>query len=360
MGLLSRRVGLTRYYLLDLIRLTTLCSTGGCAAKYDGAKLEALLAALPQPSRSDLLVGLDPPDDAAAIRLDGETALLFTVDFFPPIVDDPTHYGRIAANNALNDIYAMGGRPSLALAIAAFPPDLEADDVARIVRGAALQCAEAGAVLAGGHTIRDNEPKFGLAVAGTVAPERIWRKSGAVAGDTVLITKPIGTGLITSGRRRMAVSDEHFRAAVDSMLASSRPVVEILARYAPHAVTDVTGFGLAGHAAEVARASDVRIVIDMAGVPFLDGAQECAQEGVRTSAHTSNRALIGDVLEIDPAVGDAFVALAVDPQTAGGLMIVAPADAAHKLVDELQGAGQLVAQVGHVTEGGGVHLAGRV
>lgn len=343
-----------------MAQLTELCSNGGCAAKYDGPLLETLLDALPQVSRPDLLVGLDPPDDAAVMRLDDQSALVFTVDFFPPIVDDPTEYGRIAANNALNDVFAMGGQPTLALSIAAFPTDLPSDHAAQIVRGAALQCAEAGAVLAGGHTIRDQEPKFGLAVAGLVPPDRIWRKSGAMPGDAVLVTKPIGSGILVSGRRRGVVSDEDFREAVGWMLASSKVAMSTIANRSPHAVTDVTGFGLAGHASEVANLSNVRITIDLGEVPLLAGARACAGEGIRTSADVANRALIREALTYEPTIDDPALALAVDPQTAGGLMVVVAADVAGELIEELRREGFSAAQVGQVDEGNGVHLVGQI
>jgi selenide,water dikinase len=305
-------------------------------------------------------VGLNPPDDAAVMQLDDQSALVFTVDFFPPVVDDPAEYGRIAANNALNDVYAMGGQPTLALSIAAFPTDLPSDHASEIVRGAAQQCAEAGAVLAGGHTIRDEEPKFGLAVVGRVPPDRIWRKSGAMPGDVVLITKPIGSGIMVTARRRGVASDEDFRQAVGWMLTMSRDAVSIISTHSPHAVTDVTGFGLAGHASEVADLSNVRITIDLAEVPLLKGARDCAAAGIRTSADATNRTLVGDALTYEPTVDDSALALAVDPQTAGGLMVVVAADRAGELTAALSEKGLLAAQIGRVEEGSGVHLAGRI
>lgn len=347
-------------FRIGLARLTELCSSGGCAAKYDGPLLETLLAALPQVSRPDLLVGLDPPDDAAVMQLDDESALVFTVDFFPPVVDDPTEYGRIAANNALNDVFAMGGKPMLALSVAAFPPELPSEHAARIVGGAAEQCAEAGVVLAGGHTIRDREPKFGLAVAGLVAPDRIWRKAGALSGDAIVITKPIGSGILVTAHRRGLVAEKDFRAALTSMLASHSAAVAVIAKREPHAVTDVTGFGLVGHANEVAQQSDVRITLDLAKVPLMDGALDCARAGIRTSADATNRAMVGEALSHQPAVDDSALALGFDPQTAGGLFVAVAANVAGKLVDDLRQAGLPATQVGRVDEGSGVHLIGRI
>jgi selenide, water dikinase len=339
-----------------VVELTKLCSTGGCAAKYDAPLLRQLLAALPSESPPNLLVGLDPPDDAAVVRLNGDTGLVFSVDFFPPIVDDPHIYGRIAANNALNDIYAMGGNPILALSIAAFPGDLPPQDVADIVRGAAEQCLSVGAVLAGGHTIRDKEPKFGLAVAGTVPIGEIWRKSGALPGDRLLLAKPIGTGVLATARRRGEVSNEDFDKAVDCMLRSNKQVADVLRETHPHAVTDVTGFGLAGHASEVAQASGARIVIDMAAVPMLPSAERCARAGVRTSAHRSNFELIEGVLDVDGIVDESTLALAVDPQTAGGLLFAVPEEDVAAVTSRLDAAGQPVTEIAEVTSGSGVAL----
>src|SRR5579875_3484550 len=214
---------------------------GGCAAKYAAARLEELVRGLAPARTDDLLVGLDPADDAAVYRLDDERALVFTVDFFPPLVDDPELFGRIAATNALNDVFAMGGTPLLALSVAAFPEELPTDVVRAVFDGAERQVRSAGALLAGGHTIRDPEPKYGLAVVGTVHPAGVWRKSGARPGDAVLLTKPLGTGLVLAGKSGL---DEAARW----MTTLNGAAAELLRPFDPHAVTDVTGFGLLGHA----------------------------------------------------------------------------------------------------------------
>jgi selenide, water dikinase len=337
-------------------RLTELCSTGGCAAKYDGTELAAILRALPKPQVSELLVGLDPPDDAAVWQISEDVAIVQTVDFFPPVVDNPFLYGRIAANNALNDVFAMGGTPKLALSIAAFPPDLPAADAAAIVQGAAAQCAEAGAVLAGGHTIRDLEPKFGLAVTGFVHPAKVWRKSGAQPGDRLLLTKPLGNGLLVSGRRRGIVSDGDHERAVRWMTTSSAAVVGPIADGLPNAVTDITGFGLLGHALEVATQSKVRICIGAAQLPSVDGAHDCIMQGIRTSAHDRNRALVDDELTTAGSPTDAEVALALDPQTAGGLLIALPPERADGLISRLREVDVPIWTVGHVEAGRGIAL----
>src|SRR5512133_2429714 len=199
------------------VKLTDLASCGGCAAKYSAARLEELLAGFVPVEAENLLVGLAPADDAAVYRLDDERALIFTLDFFPPVVDDPGDFGRIAATNALNDVFAMGGVPLLALSIAAFPESLPTDVVRSVFAAAAEQVRAAGAILAGGHTIRDEEPKYGLAVVGTVHPDGIWPKSGARPGDALFLTKPLGTGLVLAGHAKQLVASADFDAAVEWM-----------------------------------------------------------------------------------------------------------------------------------------------
>jgi selenide, water dikinase len=320
------------------IRLTELVSCGGCAAKYPAALLESLVGGLAPGADPDLLVGLSPTDDAAVYRLDDERALVFTVDFFPPLVDDPADFGSIAAANALNDVFAMGGRPLLALSVAAFPESLPAEAVAAVVGAAAAKVAEAGGVLAGGHTLRDDEPAFGLAVAGLVRPDEVWTKAGARAGDDLYLTKALGTGLLVQARRELA-------AAVASMVSLNAEAAEAIRPFGPHAVTDVTGFGLAGHAYELATRSGVAIELDAGALPALPGALELAAEGVRTGGDRRNRAFVGDAFSAHGAT-EAQVALAFDPQTSGGLLVaIAPG--------ALDG---LAARVGRVAEGGGVRL----
>ena len=240
------------------VKLTDLATAGGCAAKYSAARLEELLRGFVPAEAENLLVGLDPADDAAVYKLDDERALVFTIDFFPPIVDDPDDFGTIAATNALNDVFAMGGQPLLALSVAALPEELPTEVVRAIFDGADRQVREAGAILAGGHTIRDSEPKYGLAVVGTVAPDGIWPKAGAQPGDALYLTKPLGTALVLGGAKRgLADAAE----AVRWMRTLNRDAADVLRALAPNAVTDVTGFGLAGHAHEMAERSGVRIVI---------------------------------------------------------------------------------------------------
>lgn len=336
--------------------LTSLARAGGCAAKYSAARLEELLAGIVPAEAADLLVGLDPADDAAVYRLDEHTALVFTVDFFPPVVDDPRAYGRIAATNALNDVFAMGGRPLLALSVTAFPEELPVEVLGEVLAGATEATREAGAILAGGHTIRDDEPKYGLAVVGTVHPDGIWRKSGARAGDVVFLTKPLGTGLVLQAVRDGYAPDGALDAAIAVMSELNRDAADALRSFAPHAVTDVTGFGLLGHAHETAERSGVHIALDADALPALPGALELAEAGVRTGGDRRNREFAAaHVTSTAPA---AIEALAYDPQTAGGLLITLPADKRAVLEATFAHTGLALHAVGRVEAGTGVSLNG--
>jgi selenide,water dikinase len=335
--------------------LTSLARAGGCAAKYSAARLEELLAGIVPADATDLLVGLDPADDAAVYRLDDHTALVFTVDFFPPVVDDPRTFGRIAATNALNDVYAMGGRPLLALSVTAFPEELPVEMLGEVLGGAADAVADAGAILAGGHTIRDEEPKYGLAVVGTVHPDGIWRKSGARPGDAVLVTKPLGTGLVLQAVRDGRAPEGALEAAVAAMTDLNRDAADTLRPFTPNAVTDVTGFGLLGHAHETAERSGVRIALDAARLPALPGAFELASDGVRTGGDRRNREFAE--LHVESTAAPEVEALAYDPQTAGGLLVTLPNDKRAVLEATFAAAGLAIHHVGIVEEGAGVTLS---
>jgi selenide, water dikinase len=331
------------------MKLTDLATAGGCAAKYSAARLEELLRGFVPADAENLLVGLDPADDAAVYKLDDERALVFTIDFFPPIVDDPDDCGAIAATNALNDVFAMGGVPLLALSVAALPEELPIEVVRAIFDGADRQVRAAGAILAGGHTIRDAEPKYGLAVVGTVAPDGIWPKSGACPGDALFLTKPLGTALVLGGAKRgLASLDE----AVRWMSMLNKDAADLLRKFQPNAVTDVTGFGLAGHAHEMATRSGVRIELSPT-LPALDGALESARAGVSTAGTRNNREFAP--LELGE-VAPELVELAYDPQTAGGLLIAIPQDKSLALEAEFARAGSFLACVGRVVDGAGIAL----
>ena len=328
-----------------MVKLTELATAGGCAAKYSAVRLEELLRGFVPAEAENLLVGLDPADDAAVYRLDEERALVFTIDFFPPIVDDPDDFGTIAATNALNDVFAMGGVPLLALSVAALPEELPTETVRAIFDGAERQVRAAGALLAGGHTIRDAEPKYGLAVVGTVAPDGVWPKAGARPGDALYLTKPLGTALVLGGAKRgLADAAE----AVAWMRVLNRDAADVLRRLTPNAVTDVTGFGLLGHAHEMATRSGVRLSVDAERLPALDGALDAARAGVSTAGTRNNRAYA--VVEIGD-VAPELVELAYDPQTAGGLLISLPREHGPALEAEFAAAGLFLARIGRVVEG---------
>ena len=336
--------------------LTGLTVGGGCAAKYSAARLEELLKGFVPIEAENLLVGLSPADDAAVYKLDDERALVFTLDFFPPLVDDPATFGCIAATNALNDVFAMGGVPLLALSIAAFPEELPNEVLAAVFAAADAQVRAAGALLAGGHTIRDAEPKYGLAVVGTVHPDGIWPKSGARPGDAVFLTKPLGTGLVLAGYGKGIVGAAEHDAAVRWMTTLNGAAADVLRPFLPNGVTDVTGFGLFGHVHETAERSGVRIRIDASAMPALDGALEIARQGVRTGGDPRNRDFAAPHVSSD-GVADDLLALGYDAQTAGGLLISLPADKALSLEAEFRARDLFLRRIGSVEAGAGVVVA---
>ena len=335
------------------VKLTDLASCGGCAAKYPAARLEELLRGFVPVESDDLLVGLAPADDAAVYRLDDGRALIFTLDFFPPVVDEPGDFGAIAATNALNDVFAMGGSPLLALSIAAFPESLPTELLAAIFAAADEQVRAAGGLLAGGHTIRDEEPKYGLAVVGTVHPDGLWPKSGATPGDVLFVTKPLGTGLILTGYQRGDAGTQQLERAVRWMRTLNKDAADALRPFEPTAVTDVTGFGLFGHTHEMAEHSGVRIRLESERFPAIDGALDLARSGVRTSGDPRNREFAGPHVEVD-GIPEALDVLAYDPQTAGGLLAAVPAERAVTLEAEFTARRIFLRRIGVVEEGSGV------
>jgi selenide,water dikinase len=320
--------------------------------------LTNVLAALRLHSHPNLLVGLDISDDAAVYQIDAATALVQTVDFFPPIVDDPYTYGAIAAANAISDVYAMGGRPIMALAIAAFPEDLPQEIIRAILQGGADKAAEAGAVVAGGHTVVDKEPKYGLCVTGLVDPARVTPKGGAQPGDRLLLTKPLGAGIITTAMRDDVGDAAHLAAAVETMLQLNRRAAELAQTVEIHGATDITGFGLLGHAAEIARNSGVGLRFESAALPALPGALIYAQQGVAPGGLHRNRAFLereGYTRYLRP-IDPARVALCFDPQTSGGLLLVLPPQAAVQLRERCAAVGQECWEVGEVIAGSGIEV----
>jgi selenide, water dikinase len=336
-------------------RLTDLAVVGGCAAKYPAAKLEELLAGFLPVESDNLLVGLSPADDGAVYKLDDERALVFTLDFFPPLVDDPAAFGAIAATNALNDVFAMGGAPLLALSIAAFPDELAGETIAAIFAAADQKVREAGALLAGGHTLQDAEPKYGLAVVGTVSPAGVWRKTEARPGDALFLTKPLGTGLVLAGVKKGVLGGEELSEAIDQMTTLNGAAANALRPHEPSAVTDVTGFGLVGHALEVSERSGVRLTIEAGRLPALAGALEVARKGLRTGGDRRNRDFAADRVELDGLAPELDL-LAFDPQTAGGLLIAVRSEHAVVLEAEFKARDLFLARIGRVDEGQGVRI----
>jgi selenide,water dikinase len=317
-----------------------------------------VLRPLAQRHDVNVLVGLQTSDDAAVYRLNDELALVQTVDFFTPVVDDPYTYGAIAAANALSDVYAMGGDVLMALNIAAMPEDLPTEIVQRIFAGGADKAAEAGIVIAGGHTVTDDEPKFGLVVSGTIHPEHILTKAGARAGDLLYLTKPIGTGVITTALKGQAAESEHVDAAVASMLRLNRNASSLMRKVGVNAATDITGYGLVGHTMEMVEKSGVMIHLFASRIPLLDGAERYAREGRLPGGGGRNVAyyttLDAPRLTIDERVPQERVDLLFDPQTSGGLLISVPRERAEHLVAAFAEAGEPLWQIGEVTDGVGL------
>lgn len=331
------------------IRLTDLTDCGGCAAKLGADLLADALSALgAEPTPRALIAGLMPPDDAAVYQVGDELAIIGTVDFFPPLVDDPWTFGSIAAANALSDVFAMGGRVLFALSIAAFPEALPRDAMAAILAGASAKVREAGGVLAGGHTIRDEEPKYGLAVVGAAHPDRLLRKGGAQPGDRLLLTRRLGTGLLVSGARQGRAEAAHLEAAIAQMQRLNRDVSEILVASGIRSATDVSGFGLLGHGLEMARASGVRLVFEASALPALAGSLPLAAAGVETGGAAHNRRFVAGTLTVASGIAPELITLAHDPQTSGGLLASVPQDAAAAVASSLAHAGLEGWWVGHV------------
>jgi selenide, water dikinase len=322
------------------------------------AALAQVLRSLTLPTNPNLLIGLHVKDDAAVYRIADDLALVQTVDFFPPIVDDPYTFGAIAAANALSDIYAMGGQPILALAIAGFPEDLPAATISAILQGGADKVAEAGAVVAGGHTVIDQEPKYGLCVTGLVHPDHVTAKARAQPGDLLLLTKPLGTGVITTAHKRGVAQEEHLQAAIASMVKLNRRASELASSTGLHSATDITGYGLLGHAEELASNSGVGLQIDLGQVPLLPGAHEYAREGVFPGGLGRNRDyLLGaGSVRLAPGLEHARAQLLFDPQTSGGLLFALPEQAAITLRERFVVAGEPIWEIGRVVAGAGIDV----
>jgi len=344
----------------DGVRLTSLASCAGCAGKAGLAMLAEIVGPIARtfdPARfPDLLVGLQGPDDAAVYRLTDDLAIVQTLDFFPPVVDDPYTFGSIAAANAMSDVYAMGGEVLLTLNIASFPQDLDPAILSRILLGGAEKVAEAGGVVAGGHTLYDDEPKYGMAVTGTVDPRYVFSKAGARPGDALVLTKPVGTGIVLTAAREERDDEGFAGQAAESMMALNRHAAHVAREAEAHALTDVTGFGVLGHAREMAARGNVRLVIEAARVPLLPGALKYALAGIVTGGAGRNRAGLAGHVTIDNGVTDAMQHLLYDPQTSGGLLMALDPAAAEEVVRRLHDDGRPGAIIGRVEAGEGVRV----
>jgi selenide,water dikinase len=311
------------------------------------------LRRLPVFESPDLLVGMNPADDAAVYRLDDAQALVFTTDFFTPIVDEPQDFGAIAAANALSDIYAMGGRPILALNLVAYPmKTLPLEVLSEILVGGGVVAREAGVVVAGGHSIDDAEPKYGMAVVGLVHPAEIWAKAGARPGDRLYLTKPLGTGIVTTALKRDGAHPDHLAAAVASMRRLNRAAMEAGRAAQVRCATDITGYGFLGHLLEVCRASGVRARVSAGALPLLPGVRDYILRGFIPGGTRANLAYAVEAVAFAPEVDEPSRILAADAQTSGGLLLAIPAERAAVLEQELAARGVLGAAVGEILPGG--------
>ncbi|MDB5098835.1 MAG: selenide, water dikinase [Cyanobacteria bacterium RYN_339] len=338
------------------VRLTSLAKSAGCAAKVGPGQLSQVLGRLQRSADPRLLVGFETNDDAGVFQLTPELALVQTVDFFPPMVDDPYTFGAIAAANALSDIYAMGGTPLTALNILAFPTKtLPLEVLAEILRGGADKAAEAGVAVLGGHSVEDEVPKYGMAVTGTIHPQRILTNAGAQAGDRLLLTKRIGVGLLTTGIKRGLISPEGERAAIASMAQLNKLAGEVLARRGAHACTDITGFGLLGHLNEMARGSNLRAEIRFAAVPIFEEALALARADEAPGGTERNLAYVEQFVTFAETLDRGQRLVLADAQTSGGLLIAT--NEADTLKADLEAAGVTVWEIGRMVEGSGITVA---
>lgn len=316
------------------VKLTKLAKCAGCGAKVGAGVLGKLLEGFNVHTDPNLLVGYDRSDDASVYKINEELAMVQTLDFFPPIADDPYIYGAIAATNALSDIYAMGGEPKLAQNIMAVPADMPHETIQEILRGGYDKVFEAGALITGGHSILDEEPKYGLAVTGFIHPNRVITNSGAQPGDILLFTKPLGIGVLTSAMKAEMVSEETKKFAYELMMTLNKSARDAMVKYRVHACTDVTGFGMLGHLLEMAQGSNVEIDLNTSDISFIPEAIEFAKMGILPAGMYRNRSFAEEWVECG-SLETAFQDLLYDPQTAGGLVIAVAAEDADTLFKEL-------------------------
>ena len=333
----------------DNVKLTKLAKCAGCGAKVGAGVLAGLLADIKVRTDPNLLVGFDKSDDASVYKISGELAIVQTVDFFPPIADDPYTFGQIAAANAMSDIYAMGGEPKLALNVMAVPADMDRDTVHAILRGGYEKVYEAGALITGGHSILDDEPKYGMAVTGFVHPDKIITNSSAKPGDELIFTKPLGSGIMTTAAKAGMASEEGLKYVLSVMTTLNKAARDIMVKYRVHACTDVTGFGLMGHLLEMTQGSGTGAVIDVRGIALVEESLRLAEMGILPEGMYRNRSFAESSVdggEVSLAVQD----MLYDPQTSGGLlMAVDPADA-DALFEELEPSVPRAQRIGRIEE----------
>ena len=338
------------------IRLTKLSACAGCAAKLGAAELRSVMERVLPATNARVLVGYGDSDDAGVYLLRDDLGLVQTVDFFTPIVDDPYDFGRIAATNALSDVYAMGGRPLSALNIVAFPEDLDLAILAQILEGGANVARNAGVAILGGHTIKDAEPKYGMAVTGIVDPRRIVTNAGARIGDALVLTKPLGTGILTTARKRDAIAPEDLDEAVAAMTTLNDRAAEAMLAAGAHAATDITGFGLLGHAENMARASRVRLIFDSTAMPFMKRVLELIAGGIVPGGTRHNAQTHAMFTDFAPSVPEEVRIGLSDAQTSGGLLISIARENLATLVAELNDRSTMAAVVGEVRSGSGIEV----
>lgn len=333
----------------DDIKLTKLASCAGCGAKVGAGTLAQLLQDLPVHQDERLLVGFDKSDDASVYKINDTTAIIQTVDFFPPIVDDPRLFGQIAACNAISDVYAMGGEPRLALNVMTVSPQLPKDAVHEILRGGYEKAYEANVIITGGHTIQDTEPKYGLSVTGFVHPDKILKNSSAREGDVLILTKPLGIGILTTAAKVGMVSDEVKTRIYAQMAQLNKTARDIMVKYEIHSCTDVTGFSLLGHGYEMAHGSGCTIYLNTSSIPYHPEALEMASMGMIPAGAYRNRDFAESHIQWNSKKNLPLEDILFDPQTSGGLLISVSEEDAQNLLHELQDHMDGVAEIGYVT-----------
>ncbi len=323
----------------EKIKLTRYSKSAGCAAKLGPNILSEVVGKLPKFQDENLLVGVETSDDGAVYKISEDLAMIQTLDFFPPMVDEPYVFGQIAAANALSDIYAMGGEPRLALNIVAYPNCLGSEILGEILAGGASKVKEAGAVLAGGHSINDEEPKYGMSVTGFVHPDKIWKNAGARPQDVLILTKALGVGILNTAVKAEMASPEEKKAAQESMTYLNKTAMEVFCQFPIHCCTDVTGFSLAGHALEIAKASQVSLEIFTDKLPILPGVLDYGAMGLVPEGTYRNKAYQKAEAFLDEKIPEAMEDLLFDPQTSGGLLAAVPVEEGEKLLTALKKAG---------------------